>query len=75
MTTEALANLNIFEGIRQDLKNECKEIKAVFIDLRKDSKQHLLLEKLENIGLRELYLSLLKTVANYFLQNKMTLNK
>ena len=58
----------------QDLKNEFKKIKAVFIDLRKDSKQHLLLEKLENIGMRGLYLSLLKSVANYFLQNKMTLN-
>ena len=52
-TTVAL--VNFFEGIREDWENGFKEVKAVFIDLKKafdTIEQNLLLEKLENIGMR-----------------------
>ena len=52
-TTDAL--VNFLEGIREDWENGFKEVKAVFIDLKKafdTVEQNLLLEKLENIGMR-----------------------
>ena len=48
-TTDALANF--LEGIREDWENGFKEVKAVFIDLKKTFdtiEQNLLLEKLKN---------------------------
>ena len=52
-TTDAL--VNFLEGIREDWENGFKEVKAVFIDLKKafdTIEQNMLLEKLENIGMR-----------------------
>ena len=61
-TTDALVNFP--EVIREDLENGFKEVKAVFIDLKKafdKNEQNLLLEKLENIGMRGPVLKLLKS--------------
>ena len=53
-TTDAL--VIFLEGIREDWESGFKEVKAVFIDLKKAFEQaieqNLLLEKLENIGMR-----------------------
>ena len=61
-TTDAL--VNFLEGIREDWENGFKEVKAVFIDLKKafdTIEQNLLLEKLENIGMRGHVHKLLKS--------------
>ena len=61
-TTDAL--VNFLEGIREDWENGFKEVKAVFIDLKKafdTVEQNLLLEKLENIGMRGPVHKLLKS--------------
>ena len=61
-TTDAL--VNFLEGIREDWENGFKEVKAVFIDLKKafdTIEQNLLLEKLENTGMRGSVHKLLKS--------------
>ena len=61
-TTDAL--VNFLEGIKEDWENGFKEVKAVFIDLKKafdTIEQNLLLEKLENIGMRGPVHKLLKS--------------
>ena len=61
-TTDAL--VNFLEGIREVWENGFKEMKAVFIDLKKafdTVEQNLLLEMLENIGMRGPVLKLLKS--------------
>ena len=61
-TTDAL--VNFLEGIREDWENGFKEVNAVFIDLKKafdTVEQNLLLEKLENIGMRGPVHKLLKS--------------
>ena len=61
-TNDALDNF--LEGLREDCENGSKELKAAFIDLKKafdTIEQNLLLEKLENIGMRGPVHKLLKS--------------